>query len=233
MGWRVGRAWGAHAEDHVRDGRQLLRVQPPVDHSSRTNANLLRGLEAEHDGAGPRVPRREQRLRGAEQRRDMHIVPARMHNRLLDAVLILHAHLTRVVEAGLLLDGEGVEVGAQQHGLAVSVAERGRDAVAADARVHDELGGGKGVFLAEELELGGDAGGGFFFEGGEFGVRVEVLVEGFVAVEGGAVLGDDVGYGRHGGGHWHFVGCGSCTGTLFCGGGGVCIVLWEARQGVL
>lgn len=91
-----------------------------------------------------------------------------MHNRLLDPFDILHALRARILQTGLLLYREGVDVGSQQQRLAFAVAEDGCESVTADV----------GVYLkcVEGLEVLDDGGCGFFFAKGELGVRVEPFV---------------------------------------------------------
>ena len=73
-----------------------------------------------------------------------------------------------VRQAGVLGHGQGVDVGAQQHGRPVAVGQRGDDAGAADAPGH---------VVAQRLQtVGHDAGRPVLLEG-QLGVGVQVLVE--------------------------------------------------------
>jgi hypothetical protein len=96
-------------------------------------AGLLGGLEDEHQRAAP-GPRPHGQLRGrAEQAGDVHVVAARMHDRHVRAVGVLRPDRRRVVKAGLLVHGQRVHVGPQQHGRPGPAGEDADHAGTADA----------------------------------------------------------------------------------------------------
>ena len=132
------------------------------DHVERAaGLHLLRRLEDQPDAAGQRG-RRGQREAGAEQHRGVRVVAAGVH----------HAgDGGRVREAGVLLQRQGVEVGAQ------------RDAAIAVADVADEAGaaGERAGFETGRHQLAGHERRGAVLGAAELGVRVQ-----------GATPGDDV-----------------------------------------
>lgn len=125
--------------------------QTVVDHALRARAGLLGGLEQRDHGAGHRV--RGQFGAGAEQRGDMDVMAARVH----DA-----GNGGGVVETGLLLYRQRVHVGAQPHHRTGTAVQNADNTGAADVFGHlpaghgaqflgDQAGGG--VLLARQLRM--------------------------------------------------------------------------------
>jgi hypothetical protein len=75
-------------------------------------------------------------LGGAEQRGDVHVVPAGVHHRDVVAVAVGGPGGAGVVQAGGLLDRQGVHVGTQQDACAGPVAQHADHPRAADAVMH-------------------------------------------------------------------------------------------------
>ena len=115
-----------------------------------------------------------QHLGGAQLAGDVEVVAARVHGVLLDAVAVLHHLGGGVRQAGLLLDGQAVEVGAEQYGGAFTVLENPHHAAT------DLVGR-----VAELVELAGDLREGLGLQHGQFGVLVELLVQRFLPLVGG------------------------------------------------
>ena len=63
----------------------------------------------------------------------MHVVPACVHHGDVGAIGCLASRVARVLEAGDLLDGKAIHVGAQQHGRTRTVAQDPHDARPSDA----------------------------------------------------------------------------------------------------
>ena len=147
-------------EDHVWLGETVEQVV--VDHPLRSRPQLLGWLEQRDEGPVPGVRRPRQQLRRARQPGDVHVVSAGVHDRNRVPVGVGAGGGAGVREAGVLLDREGVHVGAQHDGGAVAVAEHPDDAGTADARAHLaagplELLGGlrrRALLLVRELGVG-------------------------------------------------------------------------------
>ena len=99
----------------------------------------------------------------------MEVMAAGVHDWLHQPLVVFHVDFARKVEAGLLFDGQGIHVRAQQDRFSGAVFEDGGDAVAADV-------GSDGVGI-ERLEMRDYFGGGGGLFERELGVRVEVLAE--------------------------------------------------------
>ena len=110
-------------------GLGKARVEPVGEHVARAADAFLGRLADQHERAGPRRLARGELPRGADERGHVHVVAARVHHGLLDAGDVDLPHGRRVRQAALLLDGQAVHVGAQQHGRARAVAHDGDDAV--------------------------------------------------------------------------------------------------------
>ena len=76
------------------------------DHRLRAGAVLLGGLEDGDDRARPLVLRRDEALERAEQRGDVHVVTARVHDGHVGAGRVGAARGAGVLETGALLDRE-------------------------------------------------------------------------------------------------------------------------------
>jgi hypothetical protein len=106
-----GRRPNVEAEREVR--LREARVEAVCKHVPRAADALFGRLADQHDRAGPRVLARGELLRGADERRHVHVVAARVHDRLLDARRVGLALRGRVREPALLGDGQPVHVGAE------------------------------------------------------------------------------------------------------------------------
>jgi hypothetical protein len=175
------------------DTMALRIIEAIIDHGLRAGPALLSGLENQHQRPRPRLAGRVKSFGRSQQAGNVHVVAAGVHHGLLDAVGVGHAFLAGVGEAGAFFDREGVEVGAQENGWAAAIVQEGGNTMTTNTGLDFEVAG-------DGAELGDAAGGGFFFLVGEFWVGVEVLVEVFVFVELGAVLGGDFGDVGHVGG---------------------------------
>ena len=100
----------------------------------------------------------------------MHIVAAGVHDADLVAVLVAHADLAGVRQAGLFDDRQGVHVGADHYGRAGAVLEDRDDAVS--AHICRDLKSRLTQFI-------GHMGGRPHLHERQFGVRVQVGIEGF------------------------------------------------------
>ena len=98
----------------------------------------------------------------------LYSLSTRMHNRLLHALHILHALGARIRQPRLLLHRQGIDVSAQQEGLAVSVLQHRCEAMAADVRMDFKV--------VEGFKMPGDGCCGLLFAKGELGVRVEPFI---------------------------------------------------------
>ena len=105
---------------------------------------------------------RREELGGARQPGDVHVVAAGVHDRDRVAVGVGTGGRAGVREAGVLLYGEGVHVGAQHDGGSVAVAQHPDDAGPADAGAHLAAGplellgglGGRAALVIRELRMG-------------------------------------------------------------------------------
>jgi hypothetical protein len=140
---------------NVRPGH--LADQAVVDHGAGSFGGFLAWLEEGDIGAGPGVPVLGEEGGRAEARGDVEVVAARVH----DA-----RHLGAVGKAGVLLDGQGIDVGSKEDGGAVPVVQEADDTPAYLVRL-----------ITEGLESPRDLGGGLLLRHRELGVLVEVDVE--------------------------------------------------------
>ena len=125
----------------------------------------------------------------------MHIVAAGVHDRDRVPVGVGAGGRAGVREAGVLLDREGVHVGAQHDGRSVAVAQHPDDAGPADARTH---------LAAGPLELLGGLGGGALLVVRELRMGMEVAVEVLQGFDDRVESVEDrmyVAWGGGGGGH--------------------------------
>ena len=93
---------------------------------------------------------------------------AGVHHADVVLVLVQRPHLTRVIEAGLLDDGQGVHVGADKDRGAGTVLEDTDDAVTADLFSYLE---------SDFSQLGGHSCGSLLLLIGQFWMRVQVLIQ--------------------------------------------------------
>jgi aminopeptidase N len=154
------------AEHDLRRGEALEK--PVVDHFPGAAAFLLGGLEhgEQRSRPGRRLAREDRRR--ADQARDVHVVPARVSHRHVPSAGVPPADGARVRQAGLLLDGQRVHVGAQHHRRPGAVAEHADDAGAPDVL---------GDLETERPQGRRHESGGPPLLPREFRVRVQVLVE--------------------------------------------------------
>ena len=120
------------AEDDLRLGEAL--EEAVVDHRLGALRGLLGGLEDRQHRAVPGVAGGGEQRGRAGQPGDVHVVPARVHDRHLVAVGVGRGRGAGVGQAGGLLDRQRVHVGAQHDRRAVAVGQQPDDAGAADAR---------------------------------------------------------------------------------------------------
>ena len=106
-----------------------------VHHPPRAVGHFLGRLEDGHERAGPGLRRGCEEIHGTQQAGHVHVVPACVHHRALDPVGVAGDHRAGVVKTGCLLHGEGVHVGAQEHGRPVAVLQDPDHARAADVLV--------------------------------------------------------------------------------------------------
>ncbi|AIY16762.2 Basic proline-rich protein precursor [Pimelobacter simplex] len=160
-------------QHHVRLPEPL--EEPVGHHVPRAVAVLLVGLEHQQHPPPPLRVLREPRRR-PQQARHVDVVPARVHHRVLLAVGRRRGRRARVRQPGVLLHGQAVHVGAQQHRRACASLERRDDAGASDA--------GRDVVL-EGAEVVGDDARRPVLLAAQLGVAVEVLVDRGQGVGGG------------------------------------------------
>lgn len=128
---------------------------------------ILAGLKDQLDGAGEPVTEVAQRPGRAQQHGGMQVVAAGVH---LALVLAGEGH------AALLVDGQGVDVGAERHALAGAF-------LAVDQRHH---GGGQGLLdlvHAHLLQLRADEGRGAYLLHARLGVGMDVAADGHQLVK--------------------------------------------------
>jgi hypothetical protein len=101
----------------------------------------------------------------------MHVVAAGMVHRHLVAVGICDGHRARKVRPGVFLDGQCVQFGPEQHGGPAAIGQDAHHAGAADAGLDGE---------AVVLQSSGDTPGGAVLGVGQFGMDVQILVEGLL-----------------------------------------------------
>jgi hypothetical protein len=147
-----------------------------VEHGLGAADDFLGGLADENEGAGPLVFEGGHGAGDADDAGDVDVVSAGVHDGDGFALWVGGGGGGGVGGVGLFLDGQGVEVGADEEGFAGAVFQDGDDAVDADFF---------GDFVVEGAELFGEAFGGFGFLEGELGVAVDGGVEG---VEVGVVF---------------------------------------------
>ena len=101
----------------------------------------------------------------------MHVVAAGMVHRHLVAVGVFDGHRARVVRPSVFLDGQRVQFGPEQHGGPAAIGQNAHHAGAADAGLDGE---------AVVLQSSGDTPGGAVLGVGQFGMDVQILVEGLL-----------------------------------------------------
>lgn len=144
-------------------------VQVVVDHGLGTLAQLLSGLEHGQDRPRPLVACPGEERHGAQQTRGVHVMPAGVHDALVRR---------GVGQSGPLGHGQRVEVGAQQHGRALTVHQPGHHTGPPHA-----LGDLVTQFPGTACDFRARA---VFFEG-KFGVSVRVLVQRLDILDQGGV----------------------------------------------
>ena len=163
------------AKYHIRLGEPP--EQPIVDHGLGSFRRLFRGLEDRHQRAAPRRSCVGEQFGGARKPGHVHIMAAHVRDGHGIAVAIDARHLAGVRQPGRFLDGECVHIGSQHHRRTVAVAEKAHDSGLADAR-RDFIAGGTQPFRRQTR--------GTQFLHGEFGMRMNILVEGFKIGKDGA-----------------------------------------------
>ena len=106
--------------------------QAVIHHVVGAAAQFLGRLEHYEQGPGPGAGGTGEQGRGTQQAGGVHVMPAGVHHRDLCPVLVASAVRARVRQAGLFLDGQGVEVSAQHHHRTVAVAQQPDHPGAAD-----------------------------------------------------------------------------------------------------
>ena len=91
-----------------------------------------------------------------------------MHNWLLHTLHILHALGARIRQPRLLLHGQGIDISAQQEGLAVSVLQHRCEAMAADMWMD--------LKVIERFNMLDNGCCGFLFAEGKLRVRVQPFI---------------------------------------------------------
>ena len=143
-------------EQHVR--RRDEAREAVGQHRRRATTRLLVGLQERHDRSGPRGARRGEPVHGREERRHVHVVPARSRPRPPAAER--RAPARRVRQTARLADRERVELGAQRDHRAGAVAQHPDHSVTADAFAHVHTrrpkvrGGARGRLPLATRELG-------------------------------------------------------------------------------
>ena len=144
------------------------REQPVGDHRLGAPAAFLGRLPDEHQGAAPLVLQVEHDLGDRHPYRHVDVVAAGMHHRRFFAAPDLR-RLAGVGQPGLLRQRQGVEVGADHDRGAGPVLGDRHDAGPAHALGH---------LIAQRPHLGSELGRRPGFLEAEFGVGVDILVEG-------------------------------------------------------
>lgn len=155
-----GERGGVLGEDRVRGAEPLVQAAV-LQHRPGPAQRLLGGLAHHEERAAPAVPVPGEEGHRPGHRRDVQVVAAGVHG---------PGDGARVRQAGGLGDGERVELGAQEHGGAGAVAQDADEAVAAADRPGDRE--------AVVGQAGGEEVRGAVLVAGEFGVGVQVQVEG-------------------------------------------------------
>ena len=99
---------------------------------------FLRGLADHHERARPQLRQPAQDPGRAEKDGHVHVMPARVHDPHRVSLAIGRLDRARERSAGLLRNGERVEVGPHQHGRPLAAAQDADDAVAAHPAGHLE-----------------------------------------------------------------------------------------------
>ena len=167
---------GEDGVDVHADGALHPRHDALTDHGLGALAQLLGGLEDEADGAAELLGVRVEIFHRSQQHGHVVVVAAGVHDALVDAGKI---------QTGLLHNGQGVHIGAQQHRVAalklaalqVAVQARGIETVVGDSRL---------------VQLPADAVGGLKFLEADLGMQMELAAEGHqlvhLCVDGFSVL---------------------------------------------
>ena len=153
------------------------RVQAIGEHGSRAVDSFLRWLSDEHERALPLIFHRGEQLRRADQRCDVNVVSAGVHDSDVDASVVLGAHMACVWQSGLLVDRQRVHIGAHQHRRTRPIFHDRDKAVALPFRLgifSDVL----GDFVAEAAQFAGEQRRGFILVMGKLRSGMERLVSG-------------------------------------------------------
>ncbi len=169
---RAGRKRSDVLADHNVGSTEAVE-EPVVDHGAGAGTLLLRRLEHRKNASAPaRIG--DECAERADQGGDAHVVTARVHDRHLVPLGVDTGRRAGVGQPGLLAHGEGIHVGAHQHGRPVAALEHAHNTRAPDALGDDE---------AELAQAVGDEAGGARFGEPQLGVLVLVAAVG-VAMAG-------------------------------------------------
>lgn len=139
-----------------------------AEHEAGSEHAFFCGLTNHDEGAAPEVLHFGQDTGCSDEGGHVDVMPAGVHDADFAPEVVLDGFFAGVVGAGLLGDGEGIEVGADEDGGAIAIFEDADKAMAADFFGHLESGA---------AELAGDAGGGFDLVHGELWIGVELFVD--------------------------------------------------------
>ena len=92
--------------------------QPVLEHVARAVMAFFTRLEHEHDRARKTVSLRREHPRGADQHRDMRVMPAGMHRAFSGR---------GIIEPGFLIERQRIHIPAQQHRAAIVRSAQDRD----------------------------------------------------------------------------------------------------------
>ncbi len=165
---RAGRKVG-----HVMKREGEVRPAEPLEksvfqHRRRAAAALLGRLADEDQRAPPFILHRREQGRRADERRDVDVVAAAMHDLDGLAPVVLAGRDARVGQPGLLLQRQSVHVGAQEHRGSLAVLQHRDHAGLADSGRH---------LVAERAKLFGQLRRGAHFLIAELRIAMQVLVE--------------------------------------------------------
>jgi hypothetical protein len=165
----AGRQRGVVMDGDGEVGAGESRIEAVGEHRHRAGADLFGRLRNHHQRAVPALGVRRQLRRGADPRRHMKVVAARVHDGDRLAGGVFRRDLAREREAGFFLYGKSVGVGAHHQRGAGAILQDADDARLADAGRHRE---------AEGTEALGELGGRGGFLERKLGVSVQVFIQG-------------------------------------------------------
>ena len=149
-------------------GFREAREEPVLEHGGRALDALLGRLADVDERAVPAVFILDEQGGGAHAGRHVQIVPAGVHHRNFDALIVVGGGVAGVGEFGLFKHGQRIKFGADHHGGSGPVLEHTH---------YSGITNVGGDFETEFPELVGNLGGRLFLMQREFGSAMQVFVE--------------------------------------------------------